>query len=266
MGLPSSPPRHERDQLKARDPGRRPAILKLKAGGMKHRNIASGANCSAQWVRRVVKTEQLRSDGKDEALKRPWFRMVSDKNLEDLIYRIETARVEGKTIYTSDIADLDKVRLITQAELKANTFPHSWTNEKDKGKGVQWLRDHLRGTKAGSQGFVILKGEAFESERDFVGLLDKREYKTKFYGIFQKLQVALGDKKRWQVKMGDVFKVAAQNVKDAQALVEKVQKDEKKKNKRLLLLQAKQAEFDVVSRMINHQLKVYDIIYKVSRI
>ena len=175
--------------------------------------------------------------------------------------------MEGKTIYTSDIADLDKVRLITKEELKANTFPHSWTNEKDKGKGVQWLRDHLRGTKAGSQGFVIMKGDAFESERDFVGLLDKREYKSKFFGIFQKLQVAQGkgDKKRWQVKMGDVFKVAAQNVKDAQALVERVKKDEQKKNKRLLLLQEKKTEFDVVSRMINHQLKVYDIIYKVSR-
>ena len=245
--------------------------MKLKAGGMKYRDIAAGANCSAQWVRKVVKTEQLRSDGTDdgtdEASKKPWFRMVSDKNLEDLIDRIEAARVEGKTIYTSDIADLDKVRLITKEELKANTFPHSWTNEKDKGKGVQWLRDHLRGTKAGSQGFVIMKGDAFESERDFVGLLDKREYKNKFYGIFQKLQVAQGkgDKKRWQVKMGDVFKVAAQNVKDAQALVERVKKDEQKKNKRLLLLQEKKTEFDVVSRMINHQLKVYDIIYKVSR-
>ena len=125
--------------------------------------------------------------------------------------------MEGKTKYTSDIADLDKVRLITKEELKANTFPHSWTNEKDKGKGVQW---HLRGTKAGSQGFVIMKGDAFESERDFVGLLDKREYKNKFYGIFQKLQVAQGkgDKKRWQVKMGDVFKVAAQKIAKRQPI------------------------------------------------
>ena len=181
--------------------------------------------------------------------------------------RIEAARVEGKTIYTSDIADLDKVRLITKEELKANTFPHSWTNEKDKGKGVQWLRDHLRGTKAGSQGFVIMKGDAFESERDFVGLLDKREYKNKFYGIFQKLQVAQGkgDKKRWQVKMGDVFNVAAQNVRDAQVLFEEENIDDDMKKDRMRFLQEKNSEFDVVSRMINHQLKVYDIIYKVSR-
>ena len=272
MGIASSPPRHERNELKVRDSGRKSAILKLKAEGKKHRAIASGANCSERYVREVIKVEQRRTDEAQKG-QRQWFQNVSENELANIIVRIEAVRTEGRTNFTSDLADPDKIRLITKAELEANTFPHSWITESEKGKGVQWLRYHLSGSKASSQGFVIMKGDAFESAGDFVRILDKREYKTEFYRILQKIQssvkstggvVASGDGKRWQATMRDVFNVAAQNVRDAQVLFEEENIDDDMKKDRMRFLQEKNSEFDVVSRMINHQLKIYDIIYQVS--
>ena len=116
-----------------------------------------------------------------------------------------------------------------------------------------------------------MKGNVFEPSRDFVRLLERKEYKKYFYNIFQELQStkksgssSKGDGKRWQVKMGNVFKVAAQNVREAAAQLDKKTKEDKKREEYKRVLQEKQAEFDVVDRMLKHQRKIYNIIYEVS--
>ena len=273
MGIASSPPRLERDELKPRDPKRKNRVLELEKEGKRLCTIAADANCSTRYVRKIILHEQLRSNETDKAQKGQWYQGMSDKTLEDLLVRIDAARTGDRNLkkYTSNLSNPEKVRLITELEREANTFPHSWTDVKDKNKGVEWVRAHLTGSKVSSQGFVIMKGNVFEPSRDFVRLLERKEYKKYFYNIFQELQStkksgssSKGDGKRWQVKMGNVFKVAAQNVREAAAQLDKKTKEDKKREEYKRVLQEKQAEFDVVDRMLKHQRKIYNIIYEVS--
>ena len=162
MGIASSPPRLERDELKPRDSKRKNLILDSKKEGKKHCAIAADANCSTRYVRKVLQDEHLRSDETDNAQKEPWYRRLLGDKLANLLVHIEAAQTGERKKYTSEIYDIEEVRLITKAELEANTFPHSWTDEKVKNKGVEWIRAHLTGSKVSSQGFVIMNGDAFE--------------------------------------------------------------------------------------------------------
>ena len=269
MGIVSSPPRLERKELKPRDSKRKNLILDSKKEGKKHCAIAADANCSTRYVRKVLQDEHLRSDETDNAQKEPWYRRLLGDKLANLLVRIEAAQTGERKKYTSEIYDIEKVRLITKAELEANTFPHSWTDEKVKNKGVEWIRAHLTGSKVSSQGFVIMNGDAFEPSRDFVHLLEQKEYKKYFYKIFQELQSPATSSRgeysnRWQVKMGDVFEVAAQSVKEAEGQLSRKIREDKTKEEYRQVSWKKRAEVDVVKSMLKHQENVYKIIYQVS--
>ena len=129
-------------------------------------------------MRKVLQDEHLRSDETDNAQKEPWYRRLLGDKLANLLVRIEAAQTGERKKYTSEIYDIEKVRLITKAELEANTFPHSWTDEKVKNKGVEWIRAHLTGSKVSSQGFVIMNGDAFELSRTLSICSNKKSIKN----------------------------------------------------------------------------------------
>ena len=103
MGIASSPPRLERDELKPRDSKRKNLILDSKKEGKKHCAIAADANCSTRYVRKVLQDEHLRSDETDNAQKEPWYRRLLGDKLANLLVRIEAAQTGEEEIHKRNL-------------------------------------------------------------------------------------------------------------------------------------------------------------------
>ena len=125
MGIASSPPRLERDELKPRDPKRKNRVLELEKEGKRLCTIAADANCSTRYVRKIIQDEQLRSNETDKAQKGQWYQSMSDKTLEDLLVRIDAARTGDRKKHTGNLSNPEKFRLIVGVPHSSVGVPHS---------------------------------------------------------------------------------------------------------------------------------------------
>jgi len=243
-------------------------ILELHSEGKKTVEIAEAVGCTERNVRKCLQRQrQLESEEREES---QWFRRIIKTKLADLNAHIGAAAVASSgvgTSFSTDLANPDKIRLISSKELSSNTYPHSWTDKNDHGKGSEWIREHLSGSKKSSHGFIIKKDEVFESSEDFIRLLGRDEYQKQFTTIFQNLQSKKkprGDGKRKQAKMKSLLQVAISNVKQAQAAVNRRKKEGPEMEDARNLLLKKEAELELMTGMLEHQKRVYEEVFKVS--
>jgi hypothetical protein len=165
-----------------RDPERKKRILKAKIDepSLKNWEIAAIANCSSDYVGKVLKNHRATTHqaeaaellepapaGPEAAAQNPsWnFEKAVETNLAGLRAALEGGPLQQRkrpSRPSTNLLDPSRVRPITERELKANTFGYDLnsTDPNEIKRSRSWLRNHLSGGKRGSQGFVIMDAHA----------------------------------------------------------------------------------------------------------
>jgi hypothetical protein len=184
--------RPERKPLSVRDPVRHKLILDTKRENpsMKATEIAKIADCCPDYVRKVLNNKVAKlpkpvkanlheaalpalpvpeaghgAQAEPGAASNPkWFqRAVAEADsaaliagLDPLLERLR--RGEKSPKLSTDLRDPSRVRVITDQELKENTFPHDLNSidPKQLARSREWLRYHFSAGKRSTQGFVIM--------------------------------------------------------------------------------------------------------------
>ena len=234
--------RPERKPLSVRDPARKKLILDTKRENpsMKATEIAKIADCGPDHVRKVLKDKVAERAEPGAASNPKWFqRAVAEADsaaliagLDPLLERLR--RGEKSPKLSTDLRDPSRVRVITDQELKDNTFPHdlrkSSVDSKELARSREWLRNHFSADKRSTQGFVIMAAHIEEDRAPsavlferFPELLDKNKFYAKeLKTIFQTLQAKKpkGDGKRVQAKMTALIALSKVRLKEANDVVE----------------------------------------------
>ena len=247
----------ERQQLSFRDKARKKFILDTKRGNpsLKPTEIARIADCTAAHVRSVLRDQAkpVKANVPEPAPLGPpvpeaghgaqaehgaasnpkWFERAVAESLPGLDPLLESLRrgVKPPTLST-DLRNPSRVRVISDKELKQNTFPYDLNSKKPKDQACQreWLRLHFSAAKRSAQGFVIMAAHIEDNgspstdlfER-FPELLDKnRFYARELETIFQTLQSRKpkGDGKRVQAKMTALVALSKLRLKEANYVVD----------------------------------------------
>jgi len=252
--------RPERKPLSVRDPVRKKLILDTKRENpsMKATEIAKIADCGPGYVRKVLKDVKANlheaalpalpvpeaghgAQVEPGAASNPkWFqRAVAEADsaaliagLDPLLERLR--RGEKSPKLSTDLRDPLRVRVITDQELKDNTFPHdlkkSSVDSKELARSREWLRYHFSASKRSTQGFIIMAAHIEDDDAPsavlferFPELLDKNKFYAKeLKTIFQTLQAKKpkGDGKRVQAKMTALIDLSKVRLKEAKGVVE----------------------------------------------
>lgn len=185
--------RPERKPLSVRDPARKKLILDTKRENpsMTAREIAKIADCFPDYVRKVLndkvakRPKPVKANLREAALPAlpvpeaghgaqaepgaasnpKWFqRAVAEADsaaliagLDPLLERLR--RGEKSPKLSTDLRDPSRVRVITDQELKENTFPHDLnsTDPDEQARSRDWLRYHFSVFKRSTQGFAIMQ-------------------------------------------------------------------------------------------------------------
>ena len=260
--------RPERKPLSVRDPVRKKLILDTKRENpsMTATEIAKIADCSPDYVRKVLndkvaeRPKPVKANLHEAALPAlpvpeaghgaqvepgaasnpKWFqRAVAEADsaaliagLDPLLERLR--RGEKSPKLSTDLSDPSRVRVITDQELKDNTFPHdlkkSSVDSKELARSREWLRYHFSASKRSTQGFIIMAAHIEDDDAPsavlferFPELLDKNKFYAKeLKAIFQTLQAnkPKGDGKRVQAKMTALVKLSNDKVIAAKKVVD----------------------------------------------
>ena len=293
----------ERQQLSFKDKARKKIILDTKRNNplLKPIDIAGIADCSASYVRSILRDQAKPvkayvpepsplsppvpeaghgAQAEHGAASNPkWFERAVADSLPGLDPLLESLRrgVKPPTLST-DLRDPLRVRVISNKELKQNTFPYDLNskNRKDQARNREWLRFHFSAGKRSAQGFVIMaahiEADGFPSadlfER-FPELLEKNtRYAKELKTIFQTLQSQRpkGDGKRLQAKMTALVALSKLRLKEANDVVEKGKKRKRTPNNlpaALQVLEKIQKEYDLIKEATYAMCRGYARIQKV---
>ena len=225
-----------------RKSGRALKIVELFQRGMNNSDIAKSAVCSERYVRKVLAANRIRATAAQPP-QRKWYDKIANDDFASIRAAILAPAARKETIQSTNLLNPGNVRDITEAEIKANTLPHSlYSNDPSEIKRCQaYVRHHLSGEKKGSLGFLLVDAHSppeHESEKgsndvtQLLSLIDTNgRYKKILHPIFQTLQAgrqqdANGDKMRLQAKMSDLAALAEVRVKAATDQVKRLKRME----------------------------------------
>jgi hypothetical protein len=159
---------------------------------------------------------------KEAASNRKWYEIIANNHLASVSAAIFASE---STANSTDLLNPSEFRDLTEAEEKANTFPHSLysDNQQDVHRSQAYVRHHLSGQKKSSLGFLLMDahtegGSSTSEPSDITRLLELVDTNTKYTKqlrpIFQTLQSkgiakTHGDLKRRQAKLSDLAAVGS---------------------------------------------------------
>lgn len=235
-----------RDVLPERVSRKALQILEVSSqnGEYSQKHIADSVKCSVRYVRKVLSgraKQAAQAAEKEAASNRKWYEIIANNHLASVSAAIFASE---STANSTDLLNPSEFRDLTEAEEKANTFPHSLysDNQQDVHRSQAYVRHHLSGQKKSSLGFLLMDahtegGSSTSEPSDITRLLELVDTNTKYTKqlrpIFQTLQSkgiakTYGDLKRRQAKLSDLAGVAELRVKEAEAQVKRLERSASK--------------------------------------